>query len=394
MVRSLAVALLALFLGLFLGKSGYAAPSPGELEQRIKREEQRLDQVQGQIQYHRKVVREAAKQEKGVAAQLDQINERIVVTEQRMTVLNLKKARIMDRMGVLVREIGKTGTRIDEVKRLLEQRLVAIYKYGGVAEFNLLLSAGGAQEALSTSYLLNRIAEQDRGLIRELSERKTRLSNAHRELRERKADLEGKNRELREQKGDLQRASTERGAILERVKREKKAHLEVLEELERAERELHSTVDRLLKQKRALLAQRHPGQTPVVYYRGGRLSWPLRGRIMSPFGTRIHPIFHTRIKHTGIDIDGRTGDPVRAASAGEVLYAGWLRGYGQVIILDHGGSLTTVYAHLSRIEVQEGAKVGAGEVIGRVGATGVATGSHLHFEVRVNGNAVNPMGYL
>jgi murein DD-endopeptidase MepM/ murein hydrolase activator NlpD len=115
---------------------------------------------------------------------------------------------------------------------------------------------------------------------------------------------------------------------------------------------------------------------------------------MSPFGTRIHPIFHTRIKHTGIDIDGRTGDPVRAASAGEVLYAGWLRGYGQVIILDHGGSLTTVYAHLSRIEVQEGAKVGAGEVIGRVGATGVATGSHLHFEVRVNGNAVNPMGYL
>lgn len=98
--------------------------------------------------------------------------------------------------------------------------------------------------------------------------------------------------------------------------------------------------------------------------------------------------------HTGLDISGSTGDPVRAAESGEVLYAGWLRGYGQVIILDHGRDLTTVYAHLSKIEVNEGEKVSRGEQIGRVGSTGIATGPHLHFEVRVNGKAVNPMGYL
>ncbi|MBP8785766.1 MAG: M23 family metallopeptidase, partial [Synergistaceae bacterium] len=98
--------------------------------------------------------------------------------------------------------------------------------------------------------------------------------------------------------------------------------------------------------------------------------------------------------HTGIDIDGNKGDPVRAANDGEVLYTGWLRGYGQVVILDHGGNLTTVYAHLSKIDAQESSKVSRGDLIGRVGSTGVSTGNHLHFEVRVNGNAVNPMSYL
>ena len=85
---------------------------------------------------------------------------------------------------------------------------------------------------------------------------------------------------------------------------------------------------------------------------------------------------------------------MRAAESGEALFCGWLRGYGQVVILDHGGNLTTVYAHLSKIEVSEGERVKAGDLIGRIGATGVATGSHLHFEVRVNGKATNPMKYL
>ena len=88
------------------------------------------------------------------------------------------------------------------------------------------------------------------------------------------------------------------------------------------------------------------------------------------------------------------GTPIKAADPGEVLYTGWMRGYGQVVIIDHGANLTTVYAHMSKIETSENAKVTRKTVIGRVGATGVATGNHLHFEVRVNGDAVNPMKYL
>ncbi|MDR3321920.1 MAG: M23 family metallopeptidase, partial [Synergistaceae bacterium] len=129
-------------------------------------------------------------------------------------------------------------------------------------------------------------------------------------------------------------------------------------------------------------------------YKGGRLAWPLRGAITSPYGSRIHPVFKTRTTHTGLDIDGNKGDPVRAAADGEILYTGWLRGYGQVVIIDHGGNLTTVYAHLSGIDTTENAKIKTGDKIGRVGSTGVATGNHLHFEVRVNGNTTDPLTYL
>jgi len=98
--------------------------------------------------------------------------------------------------------------------------------------------------------------------------------------------------------------------------------------------------------------------------------------------------------HTGLDIRAPAGTPVKAAAAGEVLFAGWLRGYGQIVILDHGGDLSTVYGHLSQIRVEEGKVVKGGEVIGNVGNTGVASGPHLHFEVRVNGEAKNPVSYL
>lgn len=109
---------------------------------------------------------------------------------------------------------------------------------------------------------------------------------------------------------------------------------------------------------------------------------------------RIHPRFKTKRQHTGIDIASPHGSPVTTAGAGEVIFAGWMRGYGQVIIIDHGSGYATVYAHMSKILVDDGAAVKKGALIGRVGQTGVATGPHLHFEVRVKGVARDPLNYL
>ena len=112
------------------------------------------------------------------------------------------------------------------------------------------------------------------------------------------------------------------------------------------------------------------------------------------YGSRIHPTFKTKIFNSGIDIAAASGTPIKAAGPGEVLYQGWLRGLGQVVIIDHGGDLTTVYAHLSATSVREGSNVKAGTVIGRAGNTGTDAEYGLHFEVRKNGSAVNPMNYL
>ena len=125
---------------------------------------------------------------------------------------------------------------------------------------------------------------------------------------------------------------------------------------------------------------------------------PISGPITSPFGYRIHPIFKSRIFHSGIDIGGPNGGAIRASNNGRVIYAGWYGGYGQVVILDHGivrgQAITTLYAHMSSISVSKGQVVKQGQQVGREGSTGYSTGPHCHFEVRVNGQPRNPLNYI
>ena len=116
--------------------------------------------------------------------------------------------------------------------------------------------------------------------------------------------------------------------------------------------------------------------------------------MVSPYGYRIHPILGYRKLHTGIDIAVGYGVPIHSSAAGTVIYAAWMGGYGNVIIVDHGDGLSTLYAHQSSLAVGNGTRVTRGQTVGYVGSTGFSTGPHLHFEVRVNGNPVDPMGYL
>lgn len=125
-----------------------------------------------------------------------------------------------------------------------------------------------------------------------------------------------------------------------------------------------------------------------------RLIWPSQGMLSSPFGWRVHPIFGTREFHTGVDIAAQSGTPVVAAYSGIVRFVGWQEGYGQRVIVDHGGGLATAYSHLSMAAVQPQLRVTQGQEIGRVGSTGWSTGPHLLFEVYQNGVPQNPTGYL
>ena len=146
-----------------------------------------------------------------------------------------------------------------------------------------------------------------------------------------------------------------------------------------------------------------PGAKPVVsVYKAARsisgsrvgFRWPLRGRISSSFGWRRHPITKRRDFHTGIDIARPYGTIIRAAAAGRVVYAGWMGGYGRVVVIEHGKGYSTLYAHCSRLLVRKGQRVSSGQAIGKVGSSGRATGAHLHFEVRYRNKPINPMKVL
>jgi len=141
-----------------------------------------------------------------------------------------------------------------------------------------------------------------------------------------------------------------------------------------------------------MIRRAQAGRPPAAL--AGRLAgliWPARGVFTSGFGLRRHPVFRILRMHTGQDIAAPYGTPVRAAADGQVLYTGWFGGYGKIVVIDHGGGLSTLYAHLSAILTGEGAVVRRGQVIGRVGSTGYSTGPHVHFEVRVNGRPIDPV---
>ncbi|MDR2780219.1 MAG: peptidoglycan DD-metalloendopeptidase family protein [Synergistaceae bacterium] len=368
-----------------------AAPASNvDIEKELTNQQKRLDTMEREIKKTDAKLKDAKKKEEKAINDISKLSNQLAEAEQRLNVTELKRAQVSNKLTDTVVKIQETELRMDRAKKLLKERVVAVYKYGGAAEFSLLMSASGTQDALSTSYLLSRIAEQDKSLIRELMIEKDALDRARAELEKQRNELDRRNKDLEKQKTTIQRTSNERNKMLQQARKDKALFQAEQDELLRASKELKSKVNDLLAQKK----RQGKNNGPALSYKGGKFAWPLRGKINSPYGTRIHPVFKTKATHTGIDIDGNRGDAVRSAADGEVLYTGWLRGYGQVVIVDHGSDLTTVYAHLSGIDTVENAKVKTGDKIGRVGATGVATGNHLHFEVRVNGNTTDPMKYL
>lgn len=371
----------------------YAATGSSEIDARIRTEESRLDAVEKQIQYHQRQITEASKKEQGVLDDLARINQDVVLLRQKISLLDLKVERTEMRISELDSEIRSTEESLEKTRNYLAARFQAIYKYGGVAEFNLMLSAASTHEAMNNAFLLGRIAREDERKIIEMTENRNRLESARLEMKEQKVILDEQRNALKSDQASLKTSESQRKKSLNALVRQKQLHQKAAKELEDSQRELQKKVKELLAQKKKLQETRAGVATPV-FPSGGRLAWPVKGEITSRFGTRIHPVFKTKLMHTGIDIRASEGTPIKAAAPGETLFAGWLRGYGQVVILDHGRDLTTVYAHLSRINVEEGKIVKGGEIIGNVGSTGVASGPHLHFEVRINGDAKDPLGYL
>ena len=383
-----------LAIALFLASAG---PLPGAsgLDSRIAQEEARMRILEKQISEHQKRAKQMGEKEKGVLTQLNSLDQKKKVTEQRIRVLELKLEKVKNTISNLRAEVRLTEQELAEMMHVFENRLVDIYKYGGVAEFNLLLSSTTAHEAMETSYLLNRIALQDQAMISEMLQKKDRLIKAAAQMEQQEKELSENTSRLNGERKTFRNEISKSNVFLGKVRQERSLHEQAVKELLQSQKEIQQTVTALMRKKRDE-ESRNKGRSAQYTYlpSGGQLSWPVQGQITSTFGQRVHPVFKTKMMHTGMDIRAPRGTPVRAAGPGEVLFAGWLRGYGQVIIIDHGNNLSSVYAHLSSMSVREGSAVKKGQTIGAVGSTGTATGAHLHFEVRVGGDARDPMRYL
>ena len=366
-----------------------------ELDEQIRLQENNYKKLEKQMKNVNSKIRASRKKEKNVTQQLNHLAKKVVLTQQKTNIVTAKIHKTENNIVVTKNNIAELERQIIRDKKLLRARLIDIYKHAQLADVDLLLSTKNTHDAMENVHLLGKIAKQDQDLITALGSKTRRLGDSKIRLEQEHSNLKVQHEDLRQQNIQLQADTKEKNRVLAQVQQDKKLYLAELEEIKKAQRELDNTVQRLIRQRQALRAKQGASAPPETkYYTGGKLNWPCQGRLSSQFGTRTHPVLKVKRQHTGLDIAAPKGTPVKAALAGEVLFTGWQRGYGNVIMVDHGGDMITVYGHLSKILVSEGKKVTPATTIGEVGSTGMSTGNHLHFEVRINGKAKNPLNYL
>ena len=265
-----------------------------------------------------------------------------------------------------------------------KNRIRQIYKKQRTGLFQLLLSTNDLNLFLDRIYYQNLIAKNDKYKLRYVREKARRIARLKFELQQQKLALASAMDSMRSQKQNIKSDINANQSMIEKLKSDRAAY-------ERSERELarqSASLQRMIYHK--------TGHSEVHVASG--FIWPVHGMVTSPFGYRVHPIFHSRIFHSGLDIAAPYGTPVRASNSGRVLYSGWYGGYGKVVIIDHGRyngvPTSTLYGHLSSYSVSAGDYVTRGQVVANEGTTGYSTGPHVHFEVRTNGQPSNPLSYI
>ncbi|MCD6119274.1 peptidoglycan DD-metalloendopeptidase family protein [bacterium] len=323
--------------------------------------------------------------EKGdLSGEIKIIDKDLLVAEEELETVERdleKQEAEQERLGI---EMEEKTSDLEKKRGQLSERSAEIYMQGDLTYIDLIIGAQDFGDFINRVFFLQIIFENDRTLIQSV---KDGIATVHLQ----QVAVNQKINEIKEIKAEIE----QRIEGIKILKETKDDALKVIEKdlqlFEKSIKELESESKRIQSEIRRI-------QSANGGYDGK--AWtsnfikPVAGRITSGFGYRIHPIYKRRKFHTGIDIGAPYGTPIKAGGDGKVIFADWRGGYGKCVIIDHGNKIATLYGHMSKILVSKGQNVKAGSIIGKIGSTGLSTGPHLHFEVRVNGKPVNPMGKL
>lgn len=282
---------------------------------------------------------------------------------------------------------------------VLKRRVRDMYLHDDINILKVLMGSCSLNDLLCKADLMNRVVDADERLIRSLKIEHEAILFKKKQINNKYNRMLSYRGRLKQKRVSLESIEDKREDLLEKVEQKRKNYLLKKYELEDHTHELEMDIQRRIRtyhrsQQARVSGGRRRRYTYTPKHSTGSLNWPVGGYLTSPFGYRIHPVLGYRRMHTGIDIGAPYGRAIKASDGGTVIYSGWCGGYGYTVIIDHGKGISTLYAHCSRIFVSRGQGVGKGQPIAAIGSTGMSTGPHLHFEVRVNGVPVNPMGYL
>jgi septal ring factor EnvC (AmiA/AmiB activator) len=384
---------------------GAAQPKGGaadkQADQKIQSEQKKLHETQKQLREEREKAADAKRRETGLLAELEQIDRRLADKQREVKQLDDRIGRTQAEIQALRTEIRRLEGDRTRQQGALAQRLRAIYKLhaqGGALP--LILTSEDPAARAATVRQLSRVAALDAQMIREYRGTSDRLGEKRAREESRREEMASLLGDARREQAEVDRDRAARRVLLSRVRDERAYHERMVGELSEAARRLEAFVKELQSRQRRV-AKVPPPKGGVEPPAGpgfgtlrGRLPWPADGRIVTAFGAQVHPRFGTRTFRNGVDIEASQGTDIGAVYAGHVLYTGWFKGYGNLIILDHGNDYYTLYAHVAEILVREGDDVRQGQRIGTVGDTGSLAGARLYFEVRHKEKPLDPEQWL
>ncbi len=384
--------------------------------------------VQNQINNKKEELQDVKDEKSGVLSEIDKLNTSIASTEKEISDLNDKITELTSSISDKTKEIEQKEEEFEEKDKLLQDRLVALYEAGDTTYLDMLLTSGSITDFISSYYLVEQLTKCDTEVLNAIENTKKEIEDDKKELETKKQEIDKTKSQIAEKSEKLKSDKNTKQAKVDSLTEEEKklegelaAYNAEMEKIAAAERRAKAE-EEARKKKAEEDAKKNQTTSGNTSNKGnssntgnvgntgasggnsgtvtssGKMTWPIPGyrNITSNFGYRIHPIYHTWKLHSGIDVGAPTGAKFVAADDGTVLIAsyGYNGGYGNYVVISHGNGITTRYAHGTTILVSAGQKVSKGTPVLTVGSTGASTGPHAHFEVRLNGTAVNPLNYI
>ncbi len=377
MNRLIKTALIVFFVFFLFGESN--APSFAN--------EQKAIQIQEKREQAKKQIKKLKLLERIETGKLYNNQRKLEKTENSLSANKIKYENAQNELERLRAELNRQISEYNEYQRAVSKRVVQIYKSKRSGYVEFLMSSGDLNDFLDRIYYENIIMRIDDKKMADARERALNIKKLKQQMEKQKEYLASTIKTMDKEQKIIQNAIERNERMIDRLKTDRAAWEKSERELAKQSEQLGKFITKTVKDE---------PKTTTVKTSGGFLR-PVSGPITSPFGSRVHPIFKRTIFHTGVDLGMPMGAKVKASNSGKVIYVGWYGGYGKVVIIDHGKvngvPVTSLYAHLSSYSVSNGSSVYKGQIIGNVGATGYATGPHLHFEMRENGKPVNPSKY-